>query len=104
MQLSTFGRLLEGHVDELPGLVPSLVSVEDPHVAAISGKAYHANVTFTGSMTDRVQGAVFEISEAELAAADAYERRAAYKRIAARIVSGQRAWVYVDRRSAPAPL
>jgi len=39
-----------------------------------------------------------------LAAADAYERRAAYKRIAARLASGKRAWVYVDSRSAPAPL
>jgi quinol monooxygenase YgiN len=46
VQLSTFGRLLQGQRDELPGFEPS--SVEDPQVAAVGGKAHHANVTFNG--------------------------------------------------------
>jgi gamma-glutamylcyclotransferase (GGCT)/AIG2-like uncharacterized protein YtfP len=48
-----------------------------------------------------VSGTVFEITDAELAAADEYERLAAYKRIAAMLASGKQAWVYVDARSAP---
>ncbi|MBI1735806.1 MAG: hypothetical protein HYR51_11590 [Candidatus Rokubacteria bacterium] len=37
----------------------------------------------------------------DAAAADEYEQRAAYKRIAATLASGKQAWVYVDARSAP---
>jgi gamma-glutamylcyclotransferase (GGCT)/AIG2-like uncharacterized protein YtfP len=48
-----------------------------------------------------VSGTVFEITDAELAAADRYEQLAAYRRIAVTLASGKRAWVYVDSRSAP---
>jgi gamma-glutamylcyclotransferase (GGCT)/AIG2-like uncharacterized protein YtfP len=48
-----------------------------------------------------VSGTVFEITDAELAAADQYEQLAAYKRVAAMLASGKQAWVYVDARSAP---
>jgi hypothetical protein len=44
---------------------------------------------------------VSEITDTELAAADRCEGLAAYKRIAARLASGKRAWVHVDARSAP---
>jgi gamma-glutamylcyclotransferase (GGCT)/AIG2-like uncharacterized protein YtfP len=47
-------------------------------------------------ITDRVPGTVFEITPAELAAADAYEV-ADYERIAVTLASGQGAWVYVQR-------
>lgn len=43
---------------------------------------------------------VFEIADAELAAADEYERTAAYTRIAATLASGKQAWVYVHAGSA----
>lgn len=102
VQLSTFGRLLHGWRDELPGFEPSLVPIEDPQVVATSGKTHHDNATFNGRSDSRVRGTVFEITDAELAAADQYERAAAYKRVAARLVSGREAWVYVDARSAPA--
>jgi len=101
VQLSTFGRLLQGDRDELPGFEPSLVRIEDPQVAAASGKTHHANVTFNGNDDSRVSGTVFEISDAELAAADKYEQTAAYKRIAVVLASGKQAWVYVDARTAP---
>ena len=48
-----------------------------------------------------MSGTVFEITDAELAAADRYEQLAAYKRVAAMLASGKQAWVYVDARSAP---
>jgi len=101
VQLFTFGRLLQGQRDELPGFEPSFVRIEDPQAAAASGKTHHANVTFNGRNDSRVSGTVFEITDAELAAADDYEQLAAYKRISARLASGKQAWLYVDARSAP---
>jgi gamma-glutamylcyclotransferase (GGCT)/AIG2-like uncharacterized protein YtfP len=101
VQLSTFGRLLQGQRDELLGFEQSLVRIEDPQVVATSGKTHHANVTFNGRNDTCVSGTVFDITDAELAAADQYERLAAYKRIAAMLASGKQAWVYVDARSAP---
>lgn len=100
VQLSTFGRLLQGQRDELPGVEQSLGGIEDPQVVATSGQTHHANVTFNGRSDSRVSGTVFEITDAELAAADQYEERAAYKRVAAMLASGKQAWVYVDARSA----
>jgi hypothetical protein len=44
-------------------------------------------------------GAVFEITEEELAAADKYEQEAAYTRLAAPLASGRQAWVYVEARA-----
>jgi hypothetical protein len=101
VQVSTFGRLLAGERDELPGFEPSLVRIEDPHVVAAGGRTHHANVTFNGRSDSRVPGTVFEITDAELAAADRYEALAAYKRVAAVLASGKKAWVYVDARTAP---
>jgi hypothetical protein len=100
VQLSTFGRLLQGQADELPGFEPSLVPIGDPRVVTTSGRTHHANVTFTGKPASRVGGTVFEITDAELAAADQYERLAAYVRVRVVLQSGKQAWVYVDAHSA----
>jgi len=61
VQIATFGRLLRGHPDELVGFELSSVRIEDPKVAAASGKTHHANVTFNGREDQRVSGMVFEI-------------------------------------------
>jgi len=100
VQRSTFGRLLDGQKDELPGFEPSLVRIEDAQIVAATGKTHHANVTFNGREDRRVSGTVFEITDAELAAADRYEQLAAYTRIAAKLASGRVAWVYLDARAA----
>ena len=101
VQLSTFGRPLQGQSDDLPEFEQSLVRIEDPQAVATSGKTHHANVTFNGRVDSRVCGTVFEITDVELAAADRYEMSAAYKRIAVTLASGKQAWVYVDARTAP---
>jgi len=98
VQLSTFGRLLNGERDELPGFEPSLARILDPSAAAAAGRTHHANVTFKGD-DSRVIGMVFEVTDAELAAADTYERAAGYRRIAAVLASGKQAWVYVAARA-----
>ena len=95
VQRATFGRLLHGHRDELPGFEPSLVRIEDPRQAAASGRTHHANATFNGRDDSRVPGTVFEVTDAELAAADDYERPASYERVAVTLASGNEAWVYV---------
>jgi gamma-glutamylcyclotransferase (GGCT)/AIG2-like uncharacterized protein YtfP len=100
VQLSTFGRLLQGQKDELLGFEESLVRIEDPQVVATSGKTHHPIVKFNGRNDSRVSGTVFEITDAELARADQYEV-AAYRRVAAKLASGKQAWVYVDARFAP---
>lgn len=100
VQLSTFGRLLNGRKDQLVGYVLALVPIDDPKVVAASGKTHHPIVKFTGVNADRVDGTVFEITDAELKSADGYEV-AAYTRVNASLSSGQSAWVYVDAQFAP---
>lgn len=100
VQQSTFGRLLTGHADELLGYEQALVQIEDAQVVATSGKTHHPIVKFNGLKNSRVPGTVFEITDAELEAADRYEV-AAYTRVAGELASGKRAWVYVDARFAP---
>jgi gamma-glutamylcyclotransferase (GGCT)/AIG2-like uncharacterized protein YtfP len=101
VQLSTFGRLLQGQRDELIGFERSSVRIDDSQLVVASGRTHHANVTFNGRNDSRVSGTVFEVSDAELAAADRYEQVANYKRVAATLASGKRAWLYVDARTAP---
>jgi hypothetical protein len=95
VQISTFGRLLQGQPDEIIGFEKSLLRVEDPQFVATSGKTHHAIVKFNGRNDCRVHGTVFEVSEIELVRADQYEP-AGYKRIIALLASGKQAWVYAD--------
>ncbi len=99
MQLATF-RCLTGVSDALVGYRQSMAAIQDPEVVRTSGKTYHPIVAFTGHGEDRVPCALFEIPDAELAHADAYEV-AAYVRVKAPLASGVEAWVYVDARGKP---
>jgi hypothetical protein len=98
VQLSTFGRLLRGHPDELVGFEQSLLKIEDPGFVAASGTGHHAIVRFNGREDSRVRGTVLEVSEEELVRADAYEPPG-YTRISTTLASGKHAWVYADARS-----
>jgi len=95
VQLATFGRLLRGDRDELVGFDTALVKIEDASVVSTSGKTHHPTVTFNGRKECRVSGTAFEITDAELASADHYERLGGYKRIAGVLASGKQAWLYV---------
>jgi gamma-glutamylcyclotransferase (GGCT)/AIG2-like uncharacterized protein YtfP len=94
VQQSTFGRLLTGRSDALVGYNQSLLRIEDAEVLAASGLSHHPIVRFSGDASDRVEGTVFEVSDAELAQADAYEV-SDYQRVLAPLASGAQAWVYV---------
>jgi gamma-glutamylcyclotransferase (GGCT)/AIG2-like uncharacterized protein YtfP len=94
VQLSSFGRLLKGADDSLPGYRQTMIEITDPDVIRKSSKNFHPMVVVSDDPDDEIAGKVFEITPAELAAADAYEV-ADYKRISVRLRSGLDAWVYV---------
>ena len=81
VQLSTFGRRLQGRPDALPRFGQDSVM-------------QYTNVTFNGDERSRVPGMVFEVTDAELARADEYEEPALYTRIMVTLASGIEAWVY----------
>lgn len=94
VQMAILGRRLAGRPDALAGYATSTVEITDPAVIATSGKSHHSIVRHTGRVGDQVTGTVFRITQAELAAADAYEV-SDYKRIAVRLASGLEAFAYV---------
>ena len=94
VQMATFGRLLDGTPDALPGYRLAPMPIHDPKVVETSGLATHSIAVPSGDPEDRIEGLKFEISEAELAAADDYEV-AGIDRIEAALASGARAFVYV---------
>lgn len=93
VQLSTFGRLLHGEPDELLGFEQTWAEVSDPDFVTSSGKPQLAIVTFNGRSSSRVRGTVFDVTDGDLASADAYEPDG-YTRVLAALASGRRAWVY----------
>ena len=95
VQLTTFGRKLEGEKDLLVGYEPSLVKIADPETAARLKKTHHDNVSKTEDDWSNVQGTVFELTDAELALADTLESQYNYKRVTISLASGNDAWVYV---------
>ena len=94
VQLSTFGRLLNGTPDAMVGYRLEPVEITDPEVIAISGTNLHTNLVLSDDPADAVEGTVFEITTAELAAADDYEVDG-YKRVSVRLRSGHEAFVYI---------
>src|SRR5687767_14318827 len=103
VQLETFGRRLSGQPDELPLYETSAVRIEDPKLAAESGRTHNANIIYNGRDESTVMGMAFEVTEAELATADRYEEPASYKRILVSLRSGKEAWVYLYARGARKP-
>jgi gamma-glutamylcyclotransferase (GGCT)/AIG2-like uncharacterized protein YtfP len=94
VQLANYGRPLIGRPDALTGYRLAPLAITDPHVIAISGKAEHTIARATGDSSDLIPGVVFELSDAELTATDAYEVDA-YARAEVTLESGRTAWVYV---------
>jgi len=94
VQRANFSRELQGQADRMQGYRQDWVEITDPAVLATSGQTHHPIVSPSTEPGDSVAGMVFQISEAELAAADAYEV-SDYKRVAVSLASGLQAWVYV---------
>ena len=96
VQLATYGRILSGVPDALIGYRLAPLAISDPYVIEVSGKAIHTIARKSDCADDRIEGLVFDLSEAELAATDAYEVDV-YARIEVALDSGRTAWVYVGR-------
>jgi len=94
VQRSSFGRILQGRTDVMPGFRRSTITITDSAVIKASGTNVHPIVSRSADPADEVAGTVFEITEAELRAADEYEV-SDYERIEVRLKSGVDAWVYV---------
>lgn len=94
VQLAIFGRRLDGYVDAVIGYELDYVTIADPQVIATSGSDRHPILRPANRPDAHVEGTVFVISDAELAAADEYEVDD-YRRISVPLRSGPHAWVYV---------
>lgn len=94
VQLDTFGRLVAGEPDALPGYTIDYAEIDDQRVVDVSGLSVHPILRATGSAVDKVVGVVLHITAEELDAADEYEV-SLYRRIAVTLASGRDAWVYV---------
>jgi gamma-glutamylcyclotransferase (GGCT)/AIG2-like uncharacterized protein YtfP len=94
VQLTTFGRELNGRDDAIVGYELDWVTITDPHVIATSGSDRHPILKPNDRPGAAVEGTVFTITEGELAAADEYEVDD-YRRVLVPLRSGGQAWVYV---------
>src|ERR1044072_6893695 len=92
VQLSTFGRRLEGSPDALVGYCLRMIKIEDQDFVKTSGAEYHRTLEFTGSASDFVEGTVFSVTQQELEQADNYEPDG-YERTEIELRSGTKAWV-----------
>ncbi|BDI23711.1 gamma-glutamylcyclotransferase family protein [Herbiconiux sp. L3-i23] len=93
VQQALFGRSVPTSADAVVGYRLDVVTITDPVVIATSGSDRHP-ILHRGTESDAVEGAVLELDDAELAAADAYEVDD-YIRVIAPLRSGGEAWVYV---------
>lgn len=98
VQLANFNRKLKGQLDSVTGWRLSTVEIKDPEVLAESGLAIH-RILVPGAPADEVHGLVFEITPAELKAADSYETDD-YRRVKLKMRSGSEAWAYVSAAEA----
>jgi acyl-CoA thioesterase len=96
IQRSTFGRVLAGGADALPGFEPVALVLDDPKVVAATGTSNHRNASFVRNGGAKVDGTAYEVTPDDLARCDEYERLAQYVRISVRLASGKDAWTYVS--------
>lgn len=95
VQISTFGRLLKGVADVLPGYKIIPLQIKDENVIAISGEETHKIVVPSDEPSGSVPGIIYEITDDELLHADSYETDD-YERQLLTMASGTKAWAYVQ--------
>jgi gamma-glutamylcyclotransferase (GGCT)/AIG2-like uncharacterized protein YtfP len=93
VQRASFGRALTGKPDALLGFRREMVEIIDAEVFCLSGERFHP-ILVLGEAQDEIAGMVFEVTDEDLARADAYEVDN-YRRISAKLKSGLDAFVYV---------
>jgi gamma-glutamyl AIG2-like cyclotransferase len=96
VQISLFGRRLEGNPDALVGYCLVTIQVQDQSFVAHSG-AMQRNLLHTGNASDVVEGSAFMLTKKDLERADKYEP-AEYRRVKVKLRSGLDAWVYLSKQ------
>ena len=96
VQVTAFGRKLEGKPDALIGYKVELIPTKDKEFETKSGATQHRNLRYTGAESDLVEGTVFKVPKAELEQADTYEPWD-YQRVQVELRSGVKAWVYLHQ-------
>jgi gamma-glutamylcyclotransferase (GGCT)/AIG2-like uncharacterized protein YtfP len=100
VQTATFGRVIAGEQDAIVGFQLGEVQITDPQVVAASGSDRHPALITAEDPAAEVDGMVFRLDDAELAAADEYEVDA-YVRVRVPLRSGRAAWTYVLADTTP---
>ena len=95
VQLESFGRLLRGKPDKLPGYKMAYLEIKDEMVLERSLQNKHPIAIKSKNESDFISGIVFEVTLEELQKADDYEV-SDYIRKKERLESGIEAWVYVQ--------
>lgn len=94
VQMRLFGRTIDGAPDRLPGFRIDRLTIADPAEAFVAGMLSYPILRRGDAPDAVVAGMVYALTDAEIAAADAYEG-ADYVRIACGLESGRTAFVYV---------
>jgi lysophospholipase L1-like esterase len=95
VQKSVFGRTVPSVPAALDGFAVRPLAITDPHVIEVSGQEVH--LTLVRELGAAVAGEVLQLTDEELAAADAYEVED-YVRRRIRLTDGHSAWAYLDAR------
>lgn len=96
VQLETFGRLLKGEKDILEGYKLTMIEITDAEVLRKSNQQFHPIISFSGDENDKVEGALFEVTEDEILQADRYEVDD-YKRVEVTFKSGKKGYIYIGK-------
>ena len=94
VQRALFGRAMPVEPDAVVGWRIDHVLIRNDAVIAASGVERH-RILRRGDASDRVEGGVIDLTDAELAMADSYET-GDYRRTELRLASGALAQVYVE--------
>ena len=93
IQLTLFGRILQGWTDTLRGYRVVSIEIKDKAFLAKGEENLQQTLIISQDNNDTVKGTVFEITEAELLHADKYEPEN-YIRSKVMLQSGKEAWIY----------
>ena len=93
-QIALFGRPLHGSADTLRGYRIATIEITDEVFLSKGEEKSQRTLILTNNKNDTIKGTVLEVTNEELAVADAYEP-ANYKRINVQLESGKHAWIYV---------
>lgn len=94
VQLDTFGRVLSGVDDVMPGYTVDYLHVADTPADRAGDRVGFPILRPTGDPLDKVVGVAAWVSEDELESADEYEAER-YLRVQVELASGRVAWVYI---------